>query len=324
MIAAVAWSLAGLAALIFGAEIVVRAATRFAALVGMPPILIGLTVVAVGTSLPELAVGINAALIGSGPLVVGNIAGTNTFNLLFILGLSALLAPVRIDLRTLRVDVPIMVAAAFLLLAVAWDLTVTRMEGVVLLAGAVVYTFMLIRSTKREAPAATSEFDAAFADGSRARRPGVLAWNGLLLAAGLVVIVIGSEWLVDGATSLARDLGVSDAVIGLTVVAIGTSSPELATTIVSTLRRQRDVAIGNLLGSSIYNVLVILGGALLAAPPGGLAIGENLLRIDIPVMVAATIACMPVFLNRTMSRLEGALFVAAYCLYLGYLILART
>ncbi len=320
---AVAWCLFGLVALVAGSELLVRGGTRFAALLGVPPILIGLTIVSIGTSMPELAVGIEAALQGSGSLAVGNIAGTNTFNILFILGLSALLAPLTLEMRTLRFDLPMMTAAALALVAMAWDGVLTRMEGAFLVAAGVAYTVGVVSAARREGRAVKADFAREY--GVAPKRPSGrgIALSFAALVAGIAVIVVGAEWLVDGAIDLARMMGVSDAFIGLTVVAIGTSAPELVTTVVSTLRQERDIAVGNLIGSSVYNILIILGVTVLV-PSSGIAVEANLIRVDLPVMGMAALVCAPVFLSgRRVSRIEGAAFVAAYLAYMTYLITAR-
>ncbi|MBO0810655.1 MAG: calcium/sodium antiporter [Microlunatus sp.] len=317
----VVWIILGLAALIGGAELVVRYGARLASRLGLPPILVGLTVVSLGTSLPELAVGIDAVRSDAGALAVGNIVGTNIVNLLLILGLSAAIRAVSIELQTLRLELPMMAAAAVLPLVLAGNGLLARWEGVPLVALAVAYTLLLIRWTRRENARVLAEY--GYQPGPAQRGRTVALYVGLLVA-GLVVIVVGSQWLVDGAVRLATALGVSDAVIGLTVVAIGTSAPELATTIISTIRGDRDIAIGNLIGSSIYNLTIILGVALLAAP-GTVAIDRELVFVDLPVMVLVSLACILLMrTDRTLSRAEGTGFVVAYAVYLGYLLIART
>ncbi len=313
----------GLVTLTVGAELLTRGGARLAALVGIPPIIIGLTIVALGTSTPELAVGIEAALEGSGSLAVGNIAGTNTFNILFILGISALLLPLDLDIRAVRFDLPVMTAAAVTLMLMASDGLLTRTEGAVLVAAAVVYTFGIIRSTRRESRAVKAEFAGEYRLAPTPHPMRDVASSFAVLMVGIAIVVVGAKWLVDGAVDLARMLGVSDAFIGLTVVAIGTSSPEFVTTVVSTLRQQRDIAVGNLIGSSTYNILFILGATAIV-PPDGIAIGPGLVRIDIPIMALVTLACVPVFLSgHRVTRWEGGLFVAAYLTYLTYVILVH-
>jgi len=318
MTLAIVSSLMGLAALIAGAEWLVRGGSALAARLGVSPLLIGLTIVALGTSTPELAVGIEAALQGNGSLAVGNIAGTNTVNILLILGLSAMLQPLAIRMQTLRLELPVIVIASAALLVFAWDGVLSRLEGLFLITMGMAFTLTVIRVARRESITVKLEFAREFAAPRFSRRHGFSAMA--MLAIGLVVIVVGANWLVDGAVALARLWNVSDAFIGLTIVAIGTSAPELVTTIISTIRGERDIAIGNLIGSSVYNILVILGAACLF-PSNGIEVSAQLIRVDIPVMLGVALACIPVFISgRQISRFEGGMFVSAYLLYLGYLI----
>ena len=325
MLPAIGLCLAGLLVLIVGAELLTRGGAVLARQLGVPPILIGLTVVAVGTSTPELAVGIDAGLIGNGAMAVGNIAGTNTVNVLLILGLSAAIHALPLRARTVRMELPVMIAAAAVVLVLALDGTLSRLDGMLLVACGVAYTAMLARSALHESRAVRVEFAREYrGPKGAAHGPRTTLRSALALLAGIVVIVLAADWFVDGAVALARIWGVSDAFIGLTVVAIGTSAPELVTTILSTLKRERDIAIGNLLGSSIYNIFVILGLTCIV-PAAGLPVTPDLLRIDLPVMMLVALACVPAFLTRQeVSRLEGALFVAAYGTYLAYLIAMRT
>ncbi|MEY4641513.1 MAG: hypothetical protein RLZZ227_1507 [Pseudomonadota bacterium] len=317
---------AGLALLIFGAELVVRYGSALALAFGVQPVILGLTVVALGTSAPELAVGITAALGGSGGLAVGNIAGTNLVNLLLILGLSALLRPLALHQRTLRTDLPMMIAAAMLMTLFAWDGNLSRVDGAVMLAAALGYTALIIRQSRGESRAVKSDYanmfgaDGARTSGTEEARRGI---NAVYLSAGILLTVLGAHWLVDGAIDIARNVGLGEAVIGLTIVAIGTSAPELVTAIVGTLRNERDVAVGNLLGSSVYNILAILGITCLVAP-GGIAVERELLLFDIPLMSGAMLLCVPVFVTGgRVTRTEGGLFVALYLAYLAYLMFAR-
>ena len=316
--------LIGIVAVVAGAELVVRGGAKLAARLGISPLVIGLTVVAVGTSTPELAVGIDAALQGNGALAVGNIAGTSTFNILFILGLVALMKPLAIRSQTLRFDLPFMIVAALALFLMGIDGWLSTFEGIILLIGAIAFTFLTVRIARRESLAMREEFAREYGDVPAAHSKRSIALESAMLLVGLVVIVFGADWLVDGAVDLARMLGVTEGFIGLTVVAIGTSAPEIVTAIVATLRNERDIAVGNLLGSSVYNILLILGVTSIV-PIGDIPVTPELAFIDIPVMVLATLACIPVFLsNRTFSRIEGGIFVGAYVVYLSYLLLTRT
>jgi cation:H+ antiporter len=309
----------GLVALVVGAEVLVRAGARLAERLGVPQIVIGLTVISIGTSLPELAIGIDAARSGSSGLAVGNIVGTNLVNLLCILGLSALLVPIAFDRRTLRFDLPAMVVAALVLYVLARDGVLTRSDGIVLLAGGVVYTAGVLKAGRGDPEPVAPEG----ARGTTGPTPRLLR-SVLELVGGVIAIIVGAELLVDGATEGAQALGVSEAVIGLTIVAIGTSAPELVTTLVSTIRGERDLAIGNLLGSSIYNIAVVLGITCLAAP-AGIPVPEDVLASDLVLLVAATVIAAPVMLTRArLGRVEGGAFVAAYAVYLGWLLSTRT
>lgn len=324
--AALIWVILGLVALILGAELVVRYGSRLARRLGVPPIVVGLTIVSLGTSAPELAVGIDAVRVGAGSLAVGNIAGTNIVNLLLILGLSAAIRPIVIGMQTIRFDLPAMAIASVLLLVLSLDGSLTVVEGVLLLSIAVVYTMLLIWRTKRESVTIQEEFEHEFpAEPRRTRGPWPVVLQLTLLIVGIVVIVVGADWLVDGAIELAQTMGVSDALIGLTIVAIGTSAPELATTMISTFRGERDIAVGNLIGSSTYNLTAILGASLLFADDSGITLDHELIAIDLPLMTLVALICVPVFLTgKKVTRMEGAFFVTAYAAYLGYLILFRT
>src|SRR5690606_31897130 len=271
MIVHLLWLLGGLVALVTGAEVLTRAGTRLAARLGIRPILIGLTIVAVGTSMPELAVGLWSTGDGDASLTVGNVVGANIMNMLLTLGLSAALMPLAIQLHTLRFDLPMMAGAALLLLALAWDLRLDRAEGVLMLVLGLAYLGFLVQLSREESRAVLAEFEAEY--GARALHiaPGRRRYTALLadlgwLIGGIAVVIVGAEWLVDGASGVARAFGVPESVIGLTIVALGTSSPELATTVVSTLRQERDIAIGNLLGSCVLNILVILAVPVALAP----------------------------------------------------------
>lgn len=316
----------GLAVVVVGAELVLRGGTQVALIFRIPPIVIGLTVVSIGTSTPELAVGITAANQGHGPLALGNIAGTNIVNILLILGLSALIRPLPTRSDSVKLDVPVMIGSAFALILMCADGELTRTEGLLMLSGAVVYTVALVSLSRRQGLAMREEFAQAFGpqtprDGTTTRN---LAWHGGMLIAGMMLCVLGAQWLVEGASAIARAQGVSDAFIGLTIVAIGTSAPELVTTLLATIRNERDVAIGNLIGSSVYNILAILGlTALLASRP--LEVTDEILLVDLPLAAIVALVCLPVFrTDRRVSRPEGAAFVLAYLAYLTSLIVLRT
>ncbi|MBK8462325.1 MAG: calcium/sodium antiporter [Nigerium sp.] len=316
--------IAGLLALIAGAELVVRYGSLLAARMGVPPMIIGLTIVSIGTSAPELAVGIDAMHANAGSLAVGNIAGTNIVNILLILGLSAAVRAIPFGRRTQVLDLPSMAIAAVLVLVFSLDGELDFWEGIPLLAGAIVYTAALGWWMRRHKETAVVDLiDDAEPEPDRVSALSRPWWYLILLVAGIVVIVVGAEWLVQGAVGMAREFGVSDAFIGLTVVAIGTSAPELFTTIVATARGDRDIAVGNLIGSSIYNLTFILGIPVLVAHGSG-PIDPHLLRIDLPVMVAVSLLCIPLFLRgKRLSRRGGALMVLGYAVYLAYVVTVR-
>lgn len=311
----IALVLAGLVVLLTGAEVLVRGGTGLATWFGVTPMLIGLTVVSLGTSVPELAVGIDAAVNGNPELALGNIVGTNLVNILFILGLSALLVPVAFHARTLRLDLPAMIAAAAALVALSLDGRLGRSDGVLLLAGATAYTVVLVLRDRRDRTDAPQQ---VARDGPGVR-PAVVR-----LTVGIVAVVVGAELLVEGAVAGAASLGVSDAVIGLTVVAIGTSAPELVTTVMSTLRGDRDLALGNLVGSSTYNIAFVLGLTAIVAPHG-LPVPDEVLTSDFVLLLATVLGTVPVFVSGArVTRVKGALFVAAYVGYLTWLVATRT
>lgn len=322
MVEALIWSLAGFALLIIGAEVLVRGGSGLASRLRISPLVIGLTIVALGTSTPELAIGVEAALQGNGSLAVGNIAGTNCVNILLILGLSAAMRPLPLRLQTLRLELPTIVAASLVKAVMAADGVLSRRDGTVLVSLGLLFTAGIIRAARAESVATREEFAVEYEVVDH-------DWRGTFkevveLVAGIAIVVLGADLLVGGAVDLARIWSVSDAFIGLTIVAIGTSAPELVTTVVSTIRNQRDIAIGNLIGSSAYNILIILGITCMV-PVNGIDVSEALIWVDIPVMVAVALACVPVFITgRVVSRTEGLAFVAAYVVYLSYLIGNRT
>ncbi len=318
--------LAGLAVIILGAEMVLRSASRIASLLGIRPIMIGLTFVAIGTSAPELAVGITAVSEGKSSLAVGNIAGTNMFNILFILGLSAALKPLKIHMLSIKLDLPVMMGAALLLIIFALDGVIRAYEGAILLTGAVAYTIALIKFSRKQPASLKKEYAEEFGKSVLFMKPVFRRWlwNIFVLVAGIALTIYGADLLVSGAVKIASSLGVSDAVIGLTIVAIGTSAPELVTTIIATRRDDRDVAIGNLIGSSISNILVILGITCLVSGTG-VNVSKEILWYDLPLATLMAVLCYPVFkTDRKVSRREGILFVAAYIIYMGMLLWFRT
>jgi cation:H+ antiporter len=302
--------LSGLVLLIAGGELLVRGAVRLASAIGTSPLIIGLTVVAFGTSSPELAVSVLAALRGSSDLAVGNVVGSNIFNVLFILGVSALIVPLVVSQQLVRLDVPIMIAVSLLLLFFALDRTLSAAEAAVLVVLLAAYVTIQIVISRR--PAASGP---VLAHSAR------WYFDLVLILLGLALLITGSRWFVDGAVRLARLLGATELVIGLTVVAAGTSLPEVATSVIAGVRGQRDIAVGNIVGSNIFNVLAVLGVTGLVSA-GGVPISDAAATTDIPIMLAVAILCLPIFITGfVISRWEGLLFLGYYALYVTYLVL---
>lgn len=313
----------GLVLLVVGAELLVRGASRLALRFGISPLVIGLTVVAFGTSAPELAVSVQSGLTGQPGIAVGNIVGSNIFNILMVLGLSALITPLVVPQPLVRIDVPLVIGASVLLWIMALDGRISRFDGLLLTAGIVAYTVFAIRQGHKENTDAQTESLQEFGDRKNqwlGRLPVQIAY----IAAGLALLVLGAHWLVAGAVEIARMLGVSEVIIGLTIVAAGTSLPELATSAVAALRGERDIAVGNVIGSCLFNLLAVAGIASLVMP-GGFNVAPALLRFDIPVMIAAALACLPIFATgHLIARWQGALFLGYYAAYVSYLILRAT
>ncbi|MDO9195820.1 calcium/sodium antiporter [Rhodoferax sp.] len=312
--------IAGLAMLVLGAELLVRGASRLALSLGISPLVVGLTVVAFGTSAPEMAVSVGAVLKGRTDMAIGNVVGSNIFNVLLILGLSAVITPLLVNAQIIRQEVPIMIGASVLLLVLGLDGRISAVDAALLLALLIAYTLFLIIQSRRESKEIQDEFQAEIETKSQ--------WDAHwsvqlgLIVAGLGLLVLGSDWLVEAASSFARALGLSDLVIALTIVAAGTSMPELATSIMAAVRKERDIAVGNVIGSCTFNLLGCVGLAGLAASDG-LGMAPALLAFDIWVMLAVSLACLPIFVTgREIARWEGAVFLGYYVAYTAYLILA--
>ena len=315
--------LAGLALLVGGAELLVRGASRLALRFGISPLVIGLTVVAFGTSAPELAVTVQSGLAGQSGLAIGNIVGSNIFNVLLVLGVSAVITPLVVSQQLVRLDVPLMIGAALLLWVLALDGRIGLMDGLLLTAGIVAYTAFAIWQGRKEGEEIKAEYAQEFGDG-KSTWLGRLPVQVALIAGGLALLVLGAHWLVTGAVAIARSIGVSEVIIGLTIVAAGTSLPELATSLMAALRGERDIAVGNVIGSFLFNLLSIAGIAALVTP-GGIEVAASLLRFDIPVMVAVALASLPIFVTgHLIARWEGVLFLGYYVAYVAYLILEAT
>jgi cation:H+ antiporter len=313
---------AGLGLLVLGAECLVRGASRLAAAAGVSSLVIGLTVVAFGTSAPEMAVSVKASWLGQADLAVGNVVGSNIFNVLFIVGVSALITPLLVAQDLVRRDVPILIGVSVLVIVLAVDGGIGRIDGVVLFGGLVAYTVWVVRVSRRESAQVTAEYEGEF--GPKQAKPTPVWLSIGYVVAGLGLLVLGSQWLVDGAVQFAQWLGISEVVVGLTIVAAGTSLPEVATSILAAVRGERDIAVGNVVGSNLFNLMGVLGLAG-AASPDGLPVAPAMLGFDLPVMLAVAVACLPIYARgRMIPRWEGALFLFGYAAYTTYLVLDAT
>ena len=317
-----AYLIGGLILLVVGAEALVRGASKLAARFGISPLMIGLTVVAFGTSAPETAVSIQAALSGSGDIAVGNVIGSNIANILLILGLSALVSPLIVSRQLVRLDVPVMIGAGVLTFALAWNGNLSRIEGGILLTLLLLYTAFLVVASKRDKKLIQAQEVPAGTEAENSRFGWVIQLAMVLVGLGL--LVLGSNLLIEGAVALARALGLSELVIGLTVIAVGTSLPELATSLLAVYRGERDIAVGNIVGSCIFNLLLVLGAGSVVST-SGLSVSPNALAFDLPVMLAVFVACLPIFFSGyRINRWEGALFFGYYLAYTLYLVMFST
>ena len=309
----------GLAFLVAGAESLVRGASKLALSFGISPLVVGLTVVAFGTSSPELAVSVKSAYSGQADIALGNVVGSNILNILFILGVSALITPLVVNRQLVRQEVPVMIGASLLLFGLALDGAISRGDGMLFAVLMLGYTVFLIRQS-RAAGAAPDEDNADASGASEWDRH----WSVqlLLIVAGLALLVLGSNWMVESAVAFARRFGISEMVIGLTIIAAGTSLPEVATSIMAAIRGQRDIAVGNVVGSNLFNILGVLGVSALVAP-AALTVPQAMVSFDLVVMVVVAAACLPIFFTgHLIARWEGALFLGYYVAYTAYLILA--
>lgn len=303
------WFIIGLLSLIVGAELLVRSASKLAASLGVTKLVIGLTVVAFGTSAPELAVGIEAGIKNQTDILLGNVIGSNFTNTLLILGLSALIMPLRVHRNLIRFDLPVMIGATILLIVLSYNLILTTTECFILIIFLVGYLVALVRFsgktdfTKKEALKAGSPW-----------------MNALLTFTGLIMLIAGARWLVESATIFAEMAGISELIIGLTVVAIGTSLPEIVTSVLAAVRGEKDLAVGSIIGSNILNILSVIGisGLFTSYIP----VQQTLINIDMMILLGISILCVPFFYSgKIISRTEGAILFSCYLLYLTYLYL---
>ena len=315
--------LVGFVVLIAGGEVLVRGASGMARGLYISPLIIGLTVVAFCTSCPELAVSLKAAFAGKADFAMGNIVGSCVCNILLVLGLSALVGALVVNAQLVRLEIPLMIFTAVLTLLLGLDGVIGRVDGLIFVVFLIGYMTWTVIASRRESKAVKDELAKVVGAEIRTSRLGIFGYFGLVVA-GVALLVVASGWLVDGASEIARMLGVSDLMIGLTILAIGTSLPEAATSVVASLRGEREIAVGNVVGSNIMNILAVLGMSAVIAPDG-IGVSQTALHLDIPVMIMVSVACLPIFFTgHRIERWEGGLFFAYYIIYLAYLVLAET
>ena len=312
MLISVLYILISLLLLYFGANWLVKGSSSLALKAGVSPLVAGLTVVAFGTSSPELVVSVNAAISGHGNMAIGNVIGSNLFNICIILGISALVAPLKIKMQLLKIDIPVLIVTTIGFMLLFADRHISRFEGVVLVSGIVLYTIMNIILARREKNIEVlAEFQESVTDPKLK-----WYWSAGLILIGLGLLIAGSELLVKGAVVIARSLGVGETIISLTIIAAGTSMPELASSIVATIKKEYDIAIGNIIGSNIFNILGIIGISSLVKPLSAIAISN----IDLYAMLGVTLLLLPFFRTHyTLKRDEGFFMIALYGMYLFYL-----
>ncbi|MFK3798613.1 calcium/sodium antiporter [Pseudomonas sp. NPDC088444] len=299
----------GLIMMIIGAEFSVRAAVVLAALLKTRPLFLGLTVVALGSSAPQMAVGLQAALTDSTDIAVGSVIGSNIFNILVTLGLSALIIPLRVARQLVRVDLPLMIGATALVAGLAWNGVLSTFDGVILLIGMAVYLAVVIRQFAHGARHVSASEELP------RRKVWPITGRLIQMSCGLALLILGSHLLVGAAVIVAQDLGLSERVIGLTVIAVATSLPALMTSLIAALRGERDIAVGNIIGSNLFNLLGVLGITSLIAS-GPLSISPNALDFDLPVMLGVALLCLPLFYSGyRITRLEGLLLLGLYAVY---------
>jgi cation:H+ antiporter len=313
----IALGLLGLIILVVGADLLVRGASRLALGFGIAPLVVGLTVVAFGTSAPELAVSVRTSLAGDSAMALGNAIGSNMFNILAIMGIAAIISPQAVDSKLIRTDVPIMIACAAVVWLVAWSGEIARWEAAILTVLLVIYTGWTVWKARSEPTeihleevVITSKLDRIL--GSKVAQIAAMA-------VGLGFLVLGSDLLVDAAVLIARFFGLSEVVIGLTIVAAGTSMPELATTVVAAVRGEREIAVGNVVGSNIFNALGVVGLAGVAG--GAIAVPQTVLSVDIPLMFGVSVLVLPIiYTDSRVSRFEGATLLAGLVAYWTWLL----
>lgn len=315
--------LAGFALLTFGADFLVRGASRVAVRLSVSSVVIGLTIVAFGTSLPELMVVVIANLEtrGANDIAIGNIIGSNIANIGLILGIAALMASVRVETELVRREIPLLIGLSLLFIVLSWNGQLGRVEGAILALGLIAFTYYSYTNVRSAPPESEKRLDAIRTlDPAIAKANGTPWRDAALIVLGLIMLVLGADWLVSASESLARTFGISELVIGLTLVAVGTSLPELATTVAAVRQNDANIAVGNAIGSNLFNMLFIGGTGALIRP---LTVPDAMFRLDFPVMMAFTILVFVLALPNPhqLRRWHGALLLGAYGLYVAWLFL---
>ena len=310
----------GFVLLIIGADALVRGASRIAAALGISPIVIGLTVVAFGTSSPELAVCLQSVYKSQPDFAIGNAVGSNIFNILFILGIASMITPLMVAPQLIKLDVPLMIVVSIALFLFGLNGSIDRFEGLILLGVLTAYITYLVTHSRKESKQfrKLQKLELDYKTKHNFKR-----WlvNIGLVISGLIMLVYGSDLLLESAITIARTLGVSELIIGLTIISVGTSLPEVFTSIIASIRGEKDIAVGNLIGSNIFNIMAIIGLTSILAP-NGIRVLPDAMNFDIPVMIGVAIICLPIFYTGNLiSRWEGVLLFFYYLIYTAFLIL---
>ena len=322
MLLSIIYVVIGLVFLIWGGEWLVRGATRLATHFQISPVVIGLTVVAFGTSAPELGVSIQAAWSGAVDVAVGNVVGSNLVNTLLILGIAALIKPLSVAEKLIRVDTPLMVGASLAAYALAFDGQINRLEGAILFTSLLLYLGFRLHTERRESKSAAKTVSEQ--EGHEPEPNASVLAMVVLMVTGLTLLGVGARLLVHGAVAIAQYAGVSDVVIGLTIVSIGTSLPEVVTSVVASYRGEKGVAVGNVVGSNMFNLLGVLGLTAVLSPVS-IPIEQSTLNYDLPFMVIVAMVCVPIFWSgRKVFRWEGGAMLASYLIYITLLLIRAT
>lgn len=312
----------GFVFLVLGADTLVKGASEFATSMGISPLMVGLTILAFGTSAPELAVSVQAAYAGQPDLTIGNVIGSNILNILLVLGLGAVITPLAVNRKLIRLDLPLMIAVSLLLYILSLDGLISLTDGIILFVILLAYTvFLIIKSRYDSSIAASIELDELKEIEEHSKQHSI--WLKIIyMVVGLTMLVVGAEWLVNGAVMIAQLFGLSELIIGLTIIAIGTSLPEIATTTAACLRGEKELVIGGVIGSNLFNISMVLGLSSMVAPQG-IAVAAQAINVDMLIMLAVAILCVPLFITGgRIDRWEGLLFLGYYVAYTVYLILA--